>query len=131
MDFVERILRTPSVPHYLEHRVIGQSWYYIIEDYHTDVPQGTRFLVRRHHEASTRGRTLITDYITMRIERNGILGWEHITARYHQGEASPFGYDYDGPMDRQPRLPLLSASPAPPPSPVLIGGYRASDFATH
>lgn len=132
MNFVERVLRTRSVPHYLEDRAIGQSWYYMIEDYHADVPVGTRFLVRRHHGDSTQGRTLITDYITMRIERNGVLGWERITAMYHEGEQAPFGYDYDGPIDRQPPArPIFSASPAPPPSPVLVGGYRASDFATH
>ena len=131
MNFAERVLRTRSVPHYMENHVIGQSWYYMIEDYHADVPVGTRFLVRRQHAPTTRGRTLITDYITMRIERNGVLAWEHITAMYHDGEPSPFGYDYDGPVDRQPRIPLFSASPAPPPSPVLVGGYRASDFATN
>lgn len=120
MNFVERILRTRSIPHFMEHRPICHSWYTMIEDYHADIPIGTRILVRRQHRYSTHNRVLVTDYITMRIEREAILGWEHIIAMYHEGERSPFLYDYDGPIERQPRAPLLSASPAPPPSPIRV-----------
>ncbi len=126
MNAVERILRSPSVPHYFEHRVIGQGWYSIIEDYHADVASGTRFLVRRHHQPGFRGRILITDYITVRTEQGG---WQHVTALYCEGEESPFSYHYDGPLDRQPLRRIFSAVPAPPSSPV-IHGYRAQDFAT-
>ncbi len=77
-------------------RPLALGWYTAVEEYHTNVDPGTRFLIRRDHSVFHR-RGITIDYLTERLDHpNCHGGWEHVTVVYLDTEPSPYlPYHYD------------------------------------
>ena len=77
-------------------RSISQSWWSFIENLEeNNANEGDRFLVRRYM-SMYRGKSVITDYITTRVNYDTKYGkWTHHTVSYYESCNSPYIYDYD------------------------------------
>lgn len=93
-----RQILSPQMPRRYMMRQIGMAWYNMMEDVFTDVPVGTRILVRRDRNWSQeRQAYILQDYITTREAHPTFLGrpWSHQDVAYMEYEVSPYPYDMD------------------------------------